>query len=646
MESQRSEALDGDYYSTRMIGDRIFQIFYPASNARGVLRSSSVERFVTGKPDWDSLLDLGVLPADYGSLIVQKIECDPEARRCMLPFARTSSLLSWREFDTREKGFVKGGFETPPMTGWLLFKDKDRLLINSTLIGPQDRSGQALSYNVWRRGEPLDRAAPLLLVKPDPRLGTFAAAQNVYVSVKGKLYRRALITVDRGRETRFEYWLEGGKGQFEQLVALQDCRLFGILGDEIIFRSDRARRTDRGIARPGSLLSVTLSDAKRRSAPLKLLRQPGPREAKTNLVATLRGAILVNIQTDAISHLYKFARSRAGWRQVEVPIPENSVVSPIIISDPTQDIAIAAFENLLQPPTQVAIGPGSSPRILYRQKPLFRTAGLAVVQMHARSADGTMVPYFLVRPERFAPSGSAPTLVTGYGASAVPFAPTYDPMVGRLWLERGGLYVIANVRGGGELGPRWEAIRTERRRVYEDFEAVLRDLVARRISSPEHLGIIGESAGGLLVGVTLTRHPELIHAAVMSVPLLDLFRFDLIGAGPSSYAAEFGYESDPRDRAFMAATSPFENLTARVSTPFFIKTSANDDNVFPAQPRRFAAKAEELKLPYYFFETSGGGHGMGGSTSEETAKSWALVYSFLWRQLGLPKANSVSKETR
>jgi prolyl oligopeptidase len=254
--------------------------------------------------------------------------------------------------------------------------------------------------------------------------------------------------------------------------------------------------------------------------------------------------------------------------------------------------------------------------------------------MEATSKDGTKVPYFIVHPKTMAKDGSNPTIIYAYGGFNASMTPRYDPDVGKLWVEQGGVYVLANIRGGGEFGPAWHdaGLNTKRQVIYDDFAAVAQDLIAKNITSPRRLGIQGGSNGGLLMGVQFTQHPELWNAVDIQVPLLDMLRFEQIQAG-ASWVGEYGSVSKPDERAFLASISPYHNLKPGVKYPTpLIWTTTKDDRVGPQHARKFAAKMAAMGLPYYFFEVIEGGHGSGANI-EQQVHTTALEYTYFARQL-------------
>jgi prolyl oligopeptidase len=257
-----------------------------------------------------------------------------------------------------------------------------------------------------------------------------------------------------------------------------------------------------------------------------------------------------------------------------------------------------------------------------------------VEQLEVASTDGTKIPYFVVHPKGMKLDGANPTILTAYGGFEISSLPNYEDMGGKLWLERGGVYVLANIRGGGEFGPAWHeaGLKTHRQIIYDDFAAVAQDLIARRITSPRRLGIEGGSNGGLLMGVEMTQHPDLFHAVDIAVPLLDMLRFEQIDAG-ASWVGEYGSASNLDERAFWERTSPYQNLKAGVKYPEpLIWTTTKDDRVGPQHARKFAAKMAALGAPYLFYEVIEGGHGSGANLKERAHTS-ALQFTYFVRKL-------------
>ena len=304
-------------------------------------------------------------------------------------------------------------------------------------------------------------------------------------------------------------------------------------------------------------------------------------------------------------------------------------------ADAADNTAFVTYADFLQPTTLYALDVHANRTATIKSLPAkFDGSRYVVEQAEATSRDGTRVPYFVVRPKSFTPEGAAPTLLYAYGGFQISMLPAYSATVGQLWLDQGGIYVLANIRGGGEFGPAWHqaGLKTNRQVVYDDFIAVAEDLVRRRITSPPHLGIQGGSNGGLLMGAMLTQRPELFGAVVVQVPLLDMLRYHQLLAG-ASWVDEYGSPDVPEERAWLQRLSPYHNLTKRGDLPTpFIVTSTKDDRVHPGHARKFAARMEELGLPFLYYENIDGGHSAAANLRER-AKRQALEYTYLARRL-------------
>ena len=329
-----------------------------------------------------------------------------------------------------------------------------------------------------------------------------------------------------------------------------------------------------------------------------------------------------------------FTPSEGGWSKAQLDLPDNAAVDLIAAND-RDDQAYLQAQSFLSP-TTVWLSDGWSGSLskVKTLPPKFDASNLVTEQFEATSKDGTKVPYFVVHRRDIRYDGSNPTLLYAYGGFEVSMTPSYSAGIGKLWLERGGVYVLANIRGGGEFGPAWhEAAQTvNRQRAYDDFAAVGKDLIARHITSPRRLGIRGGSNGGLLMGVEFEQHPDLWNAVIIDVPLLDMLRFEQIAAG-ASWVGEYGSVSDPAQRAFLASISPYNNLKPGVAYPEpFIFTTTKDDRVGPVHARKFAAKMAAMALPYLYYENTEGGHSAGANL-REAAREQALEMTYLTRKL-------------
>ena len=375
-------------------------------------------------------------------------------------------------------------------------------------------------------------------------------------------------------------------------------------------------------------LQAWLADPK---TPAQLVIRPGEREAIEGINAT-RNKLVVALYENVRGSVYVY--DPADWSRTRLDLPQNVSVGVGSASE-RDDKIFVSVTGYLNPSSLYLADAATGAVALTKALPdKFDATGMRVDQFEARSADGTMIPYFVVHKDAMAMDGSNPTLLYGYGGFQSSLLPGYSPTVGKLWLERGGVYVIANTRGGGEFGPKWHqaAQQENRQRAHEDFQAVAQDLITRGVTSQPHLGIMGGSQGGLFMGAMLTQRPDLINAAVIQVPLFDMLRFHKLLAG-ASWIGEYGNPDIPEQRAWIEQYSPYQKLSAGQPYPeVFIHTSTKDDRVHPGHARKAAARMEELGYPVLFYENVDGGHAAGANL-RETARRIALEYTYLTRRL-------------
>ena len=361
---------------------------------------------------------------------------------------------------------------------------------------------------------------------------------------------------------------------------------------------------------------------------------PTTQEFVQEVAVTKNHLVLTTLEhVQGRAYTYKVG-SNGEWTRKRLDVPDNHTVD-IVTTNRSDDQFFFQLTGFLTP-SSLLLGDAAAGSLKEAKTlpPQFDATNLIVEQLEAASKDGTQVPYFVVRRKDLKCDGNNPTLLEAYGGFQISETPSYSGIVGKLWLERGGVYVLANIRGGGEFGPAWHeaGLKTHRQRIYDDFAAVGQDLVTRKITSPRKLGIVGGSNGGLLMGVEMTQHPELWHAIVIQVPLLDMLRFEQIAAG-ASWVGEYGSVSKPDQRAFLASISPYNQLKPDVNYPEpLIFTTSKDDRVSPVHARKFAARMEEFHEPFFYDEIVEGGHAAGADLKEE-ARTWAEQYTYLTRKL-------------
>ncbi|HEY8546255.1 MAG TPA: prolyl oligopeptidase family serine peptidase [Acidimicrobiales bacterium] len=640
------EALDADdripYVNRR--GEHLYNFWRDASHPRGVWRRTTLDSYRTDEPDWEVLLDVDALAEAEGENWVWKgaSVLRPGFRRALIELSRGGADASVvRELDLETREFVPApeGFEVPEAKtsiGWI---DEDHVFVG-TDFGPGSltTSGYPRVAKRWKRGTPLAEAVTVFEGKPDD-VAVFAAHDNT------EGFERDVV----GRAPDFftsEEFLLGADGSLTKIDVPDDATTD--LHREWLTISLRTAWEVGGRTYPaGSLLVTRLDRFLAGDRDLTVLFEPDEHTSLAYWTWT-RHHLLLGTLHDVKSQLHVVTppsdRPGSGspdWERAPLAGAPEVGEANIVGTDPHEsDEYLLDSQSFTEPPTlrRGVIGHlGTDVEVLKRAPSRFDATGLVTRQHFATSDDGTKVPYFVVGPEDPTPE-TGPTFMTGYGGFEIARTPAYSAVVGRGWLARGGTYVVANIRGGGEYGPAWHmaALREKRHKAYEDFAAVARDLVDRGITTPERLGIQGGSNGGLLMGVMLTTYPERFGAIAIQVPLLDMRRYHLLLAG-ASWMAEYGDPDDPADWAFLQRWSPYHLLTPEAAAttrypPVLFVTSTRDDRVHPGHARKMMAKARELGLDARYYENIEGGHGA-AADNEQAAVMWALVLEFLWEKL-------------
>ena len=615
------------------IGGAVYNFWQDEDHVRGIWRRATPASFATAAPVWQTVIDLDALAtAEKANWVWKGARCSrPAERRCLINLSDGGEdAVTVREFDLVSGTFVDGGFALPKGKVDVAWQDENTLLV-SREWEPGQLTKSSYPYVVKRvkRGQPLSAATEVYR----GRESDVAAGPAVLRDSQGQV----LPLVSRATDFfHSQYSLLGADG-VTPLAVPEKVTMVGMVAGRVILSIEQEwRPAGSSTTYPtGALLSLDLAALKADPAHLKptLIYAPGPREALDG-AATGRGTVLVSILDNVRGRLLRFApRGAAGWTRSTITLPENSTVG-IEDASTADDRALIRVTNFLVPPSQWLADAPAKARQIRQQAPKFDAADLMSEQYEAVASDGTKIPYFLVHRKDVKLDGSNPTLLYAYGGFAQSMTPTYGATTGKLWLEKGGVYALANIRGGGEFGPKWHdaGLNTKRQIVYDDFAAVGRDLIARKITSPRRLGIRGGSNGGLLTGVQFVQHPELWNAVLIEVPLLDMIRISKIAAG-ASWEGEYGSVTDPAVRAFWDKTSPYQNLRKGGTYPQpFIFTTTKDDRVGPQHARKFAARMEEYGLPYYFYENTEGGHAAGANL-KQAARTTALEMIYLTRKL-------------
>jgi prolyl oligopeptidase len=614
-------------------GDAIYNFWRDAAHVRGILRRTTPSDYLAADPKWETILDFDTLAKqDNQSWVSKGFDCLPPANEVCLVYlsAGGEDAMTEREFDLPTGKFIEGGFVLPRGKQNEAWADKDTLLIAREWgPGTMTESGYPFVVRTWKRGQPLESATELFR-------GT---AKDVGVNPTsyddGDGHRAVLI----GRDVNFfeHEWRLVVSGSVHKLAMPPKTMLEGFIDNQLIFSMHEDwTLAGQNTIRQGSIIAIDLDAASRDPDHLKPVVVFAPSSSEfEQQVATTRHHLLLTALDHVQGRAYVYTRGKDGqWTRKKLPVPDNLTVD-ISASNQLDDRFFLAETGFLTP-TSLWLGDASvgSMKLVKTEKAMFDASRDVVEQLEATSKDGTRIPYFIVHRKDMAYDGNNPTVMTAYGGFEFAYTPFYDSVNGKLWLERGGVFVLANIRGGGEFGPAWHeaGLKTHRQRIYDDFYGVAKDLVARKITSPRRLGIYGGSNGGLLMGVEFTQHPEMWNAVEIEVPLLDMLGYEHLSAG-ASWVAEYGSVSVPQERAFLASISPYNNLKPDAHYPEpLIFTTTKDDRVGPVQARKFAALMEEYHLPFYYDEITEGGHGE-GADDRQRARTDAEKYTYFMMKL-------------
>jgi prolyl oligopeptidase len=617
-----------------LLHGEVYNFWQDGEHVRGLWRRTSVAEYAAPWPAWTPVLDLDALAAsEHANWVWKGTDCEWRAeRRCLINLSDGGEdAVTVREFDVAAGGFVAGGFVLPRGKQTAAWADPDTLLVaREWAPGELTKSGYPYVVKAVKRGEPLTAAREVFRGSADD--GGYGVNPVTLHDGDG---RQAVLIVRPLTTFEAETYLVTPSGVRRLALPLK-ANVQDMVAGRIVVLLAQDWTVDGRTFPQGALVSFDLAAATADPGRLRptLILAPGPRQSIESAAAT-HGELLVSSYDNVKGRAFIYTPlSDGGWRERRLTLPDNASIS-LVSTDSHSDRAYLSVTSFLTPTTLwQADAAGGGMAQVKALPPKFNAANDTVDQFEATSRDGTKIPYFVVHPKAMALDGANPTILYAYGGFQVSMTPSYSAVRGKLWLERGGVFVLANIRGGGEFGPAWHeaGLKTHRQRIYDDFAAVARDLIARRITSPRRLGIMGGSNGGLLMGVEFTQHPELWRAVDIQVPLLDMLRYEQIAAG-TSWVGEYGSVANPDERAFLASISPYANLRAGVAYPEpFIWTTTKDDRVGPQHARKFAARLAQLGYPYLFHEVIEGGHAAGANLREQAHTS-ALEMTYFIRKL-------------
>jgi prolyl oligopeptidase len=609
------------------MGPFVYNFWQDAEHVRGIWRRTSLESYATEDPAWETIIDLDALAEAEGENWVWKgASCLwPEHRHCMVSLSRGGADATVkREFDTFAKGFVDGGFQLDEAKSTVSWMDENTLWV-ATDFGEDSltSSGYPRIVKLWRRGAPLDHAETVFEGRQDD---VFVVGTSMH-SPEG----RTDLVVRVPEFFKSDTYLRLGKRLVHVDIPV-DASLGGLFQDHMMVTLRTDWTPGETTYRGGSLLVIGVDEFLQGSRDFDVLFEPSERVSLGGASAT-QHRILVSTLDNVRGKLWEMKPDgNGGWATRELALPGLGTIGLGSVAD-FEDRFLFTYTDFLTPSSLYLVDGDADPVRLKTTPEWFDADGMDVAQNEAISSDGTAIPYFVVTPKGFVADGSAPTVLYGYGGFNVPQLAGYSGTIGSSWLERGGVWVLANIRGGGEFGPAWHqaALRENRQLSFDDFIAVAEDLIERKITSPDHLGIMGGSNGGLLVGAVFVQRPELFDAVVCQVPLLDMKRYSKLLAG-ASWMAEYG-NPDTDDWEFMQHWSPYQLVAEDGDYPeVFFYTSTRDDRVHPGHARKMVAKMADQGHPVLYFENTEGGHAA-GATNEQRARMWALTYAYLWEQL-------------
>lgn len=616
-------------------GDMVTNLWRDADNPRGLWRIASLDSYMAGAPEWRVLIDVDKLGEDEGqSWVWHGANClAPEYARCLIalsPGGTDADVV--REFDVTTGRFVDGGFSLPEAKSNVAWFDEDTLFVGTDEgDGSLTDSGYPRLVKLWDRGT------------------DFSTARQIAEGEQADISASGFSVLDGDTRWRFvnrspSFWtnqisLVKEDGSTVPLPLPEDAEFEAVLNGLVIAKLNSALETTGGTEQPGALVAWSLQSVLDGSdpAPFTVFR-PSATQAIEEVAAS-ETKLWVKVLDDVSGKLIELSPGQSGWTARSMELPANSTVQ-IAETSGTGDTAFVTVESMLTPPTLYAV-PSEGEAVAIASEPAqFDASKFTVEQKFATSKDGTKVPYYLVRPKDA--QGPLPTLIHAYGGFRAAQTPKYltaEPYrsgpLGLFWVESGNAYVLANIRGGGEYGPRWheDALREKRQNSFDDFHAVADDLVASRLTTPGHIAASGRSNGGVLVGAVANQRPDLYGAIISGSPLIDMRRYNKLLAG-ASWMAEYGNPDVPEDWAFMKEWSPYQNMSDGPDVPAaFYYLSTLDDRVHPGHARKAAAKHEAYGQTFYYHEYREGGHSV-GSDHEEDAKRAALLLSYLNREIG------------
>jgi prolyl oligopeptidase len=611
-----------------MYGNFIYNFWQDKEHVRGIWRRSDKKSYISGNPVWEVLLDMDKMAEKDGIKWVYKgaVGLYPGYNLFLVNLSKGGGdAVIIREFDVLKKDFVDNGFSISESKGRADYIDQNTLIVSSDFgEGTMTTSGYPRQNKIWKRGTSL-KDAQLIFEGTATDVGSWGTTMRDG-NINYTMVSRG-ITFYSGKKM---VWADG---KMVTLDIPDDADISTILNNQLVVSLKSDWTVGGKTYQQGSLVSLNFTSLLKGLKEIALIFEPDQFTSVTS-VSNTKNKLLMDILSNVKSELYIYSFNNGRWEKQKVNAPDFGTIS-LVAADEFTDEYFFSFSNFLTPSTLYYADAGNNSVKVYKSLPAFFDASkYLVAQYKAKSKDGTMIPYFVVSSKDIKNDGKNPTLLYAYGGFEVPSLPSYSAVTGIAWLEQGGVYVLANIRGGGEFGPKWHqaGLKEKRQSVYDDFHAVAEDLIAKKITSSRNLGIRGGSNGGLLVGVAFTERPDLYNAVVCEVPLLDMKRYNHMLAG-ASWMGEYGDPDKPEEWEYIKKYSPYQNIKQGVKYPeVYFTTSTRDDRVHPGHARKMVAKMTDMGYHVYYYENTEGGHA-GSSTNEQLAKAAALRFSYLLMKL-------------
>jgi prolyl oligopeptidase len=632
LDARLLEVLDSDARIpfVEKLGEYYYNFWRDKAHPKGLWRRTTLAEYRKAQPAWETVIDLDALAGtEHENWVWHGAQClKPEYRRCLVSLSRGGADADVvREFDLGEKAFVKDGFFVPEAKTQVAWIDQDRIYVGTDFgPGSMTESSYPRIAKEWKRGTPLSAATTIYEGKPDDL--AISAYRDNTPGFERDFVQRALAFYDS------ETYLRQADGQLAKIEVPTDATT-AVEREWLLIEPRSDWHVAGHIYKSGSLLAANFDAYMAGKRDLTVLFEPTATSALDGYSWT-RHHLILNVMDDVVNRLEVLTPQPGPWKREPLGgAPALSTIDAAGIDPDGSDDYFLTVAGFLQPSTLYFGTLGQGDAVALKDSPSFFDASKYQVSQHfVHSKDGTRVPYFEIAPKDLRLDGRNPTLQYGYGGFEISLQPDYSGSMGRAWLEKGGVYVIANIRGGGEYGPRWHkaALKANRLRAYEDFAAVSEDLIARRVTSPAHLGAMGGSNGGLLMGNMLTLYPQLYGAIVSQVALLDMKRYTHLSAG-ASWMAEYGDPDKPAEWAWIKRFSPYRNVQpGHPYPPVLFTTSTRDDRVGPVHARKMAAKMLAQGHDASFYENIEGGHGAAADNKQAAFMS-ALAYSYLWQHV-------------